>query len=186
MIDNYLYKKIREKVLEYLERACIVLTPEEIERIEITDFGLGDIEKIGLQLITYVNTTRVCAKELILLPNQICPEHRHPPVGDQPGKEETFRCRWGKVYLYVPGEPTENPYAADKIPRERLKYFTVWKEIILTPGHQYTLSPNTLHWFIAGEEGAVVSEFSTMNTDEYDIFTDPEVVRIQKDSAPEG
>ena len=27
----------------------------------------------------------------------------HPRRG--PGKEETFRCRWGKVYLYVPGTP---------------------------------------------------------------------------------
>jgi D-lyxose ketol-isomerase len=34
-----------------------------------------------------------------------------------------------------------------------------------------------LHWFQAGDEGAVVSEFSTMSTDELDVFTD---VRIRR------
>jgi len=43
----------------------------------------------------------------------------------------------------------------------------------LNPGDQYTLAPNTLHWFQSGPEGAVVSEFSTMSLDEYDIYTDP-------------
>lgn len=54
----------------------------------------------------------------------------------------------------------------------------MWNEIVLKPGEQYTLEPNTLHWFQAGEEGAVVSEFSTMSTDEYDVFTDQEIKRI--------
>src|SRR6185437_11532858 len=49
---------------------------------------------------------RCCAKELVLFPGQTCPEHRHPPLGpDKPGKEETFRCRWGTVYLYVARAP---------------------------------------------------------------------------------
>lgn len=170
------YEKARKRALEYFEKAHIVLTEEEKKRIEVADFGLGRLEEIGLELLVYVNTDRVCAKELVLFPRQICPEHRHPPVGNDPGKEETFRCRWGKVYLYVPGEPTENPKA--KVPEDKRKYFTVWHEIELNPGEQYTLPPNTLHWFQAGDEGAIVSEFSTHSTDEYDIFTDPEIKRI--------
>ena len=43
------------------------------------------------------------AKELVLFPGQTCAEHRHPPVGDSPGKEETFRCRRGVVHLHVDG-----------------------------------------------------------------------------------
>jgi D-lyxose ketol-isomerase len=35
-----------------------------------------------------------------------------------------------------------------------------------------------LHWFQAGAEGAVVSEFSSTSRDEYDVFTDPRIVRI--------
>src|SRR5947207_9364566 len=94
---------------EYLRRAGIVLTPEETERIEVADFGLGDLERTGLELITYVNTERCCAKELVIFSHQTCPEHRHPPIAEEAGKEETFRCRWGDVYLYVPGEATPSP-----------------------------------------------------------------------------
>lgn len=39
--------------------------------------------------------------------------------------------------------------------------------------------PDTRHWFKAGPQGAVVSEFSTENTDEYDIFTDPRIKRLE-------
>jgi D-lyxose ketol-isomerase len=50
----------------------------------------------------------------------------------------------------------------------------------LNPGDQYTLTPDTLHWFQAGEKGAIVSEFSTRSRDESDIFTDPDIARITK------
>lgn len=40
------------------------------------------------------------------------------------------------------------------------------------------MMPDTWHWFQAGEDGAVVSEFSTKSLDETDIFTDPRIRRI--------
>jgi len=169
------HQKYQQKAYEYLQRAGIVLTPAERENIEIADLGLGEFERTGLALVTYVNTERVCAKELVLLPGQTCPEHLHPPVDGKPGKEETFRCRWGEVYLYVPGEPTSNPKA--KPPAGSEAYYTVWHEIVLKPGDQYTLFPETWHWFQGGPEGAVVSEFSTRSTDENDLFTDPRLKR---------
>ena len=87
---------------------AIVITPEEHARFEVADFGLGELEKTGLEIITYVNTERCCAKEIIMFPRQTCPEHWHPTIDGRPGKEETFRCRWGTVYLYVPGENTDS------------------------------------------------------------------------------
>ena len=51
-------------------------------------------------------------------------------------------------------------------------------EIVLREGDQYTMMPDTWHWFQAGEDGAVVSEFSTKSLDETDIFTDPRIRRI--------
>jgi D-lyxose ketol-isomerase len=45
----------------------------------------------------------------------------------------------------------------------------------LKPGEQYTLMPDTLHWFRACLQGALVSEFSTWNTDEADVFTDTRI-----------
>jgi len=145
----------RERAAAMLDEAGIVLTPRERERIEIADFGLGRLEEIGLQIVVYVNTDRVCAKELVLFPRQRCPEHRHPPVEGEPGKEETFRVRRGVVHLHVDG-------AGD---------------ILLAPGEQYTVPPDKLHSFEAGGEGAIVSEFSTTSRDALDVFTDPGIVR---------
>jgi len=96
-------------------------------------------------------------------------------VAGEPGKEETFRCRWGEVYLYVPGEATSNPKA--RPPRGCEATYSIWHEIVLRPGDQYTLPPNTPHWFQGGDEGAVVSEFSTRSRDESDIFADPQIQR---------
>jgi D-lyxose ketol-isomerase len=170
------YENAKTKAKTILDQAGIVITEREYKNMEVTDLGLGRLEEIGLQLIVYINTDRVCAKEIVLLPNQLCPEHKHPPVLDEPGKEETFRCRWGEVYLYVPGDPTPHPKA--KIPRGKKETFTVWREVILTPGDQYTLEPEVLHWFQAGPQGAVISEFSTTSRDEKDIFSDPAVRRV--------
>ncbi|MGM0902962.1 MAG: D-lyxose/D-mannose family sugar isomerase [Bacillota bacterium] len=175
-MDRQEYEKYKGKAIELLEKANIVLTNAEKEAVEVADFGLGKIEDTGLQLITYVNTDKVCAKELALLPYQTCPEHKHPKREFDDGKEETFRCRYGTVYLYVEGEETEDRSATP--PQGDEAYYTAFKEIVLHPGEQYTIYPNTLHWFKAGSEGAVVSEFSTRSTDESDIFTDPRINRI--------
>lgn len=175
MLTTEQVQEARLRAKEFLDRAGIVIRPDEAANIEVADFGLSDLEHTGLELVVYVNTDRVCAKELVLFPFQTCPEHRHPAVAGEPGKEETFRCRWGIVHLYVPGTPTANPKAVP--PPGSEAYYTVWHEITLNPGDQYTLPPDTLHWFQAGPEGAIVSEFSTTSRDEADIFTDPNIRR---------
>jgi len=168
---------LRERTLLLLQKANIAITPEEKAGIEIADMGLNDIERIGLQVVVYVNNDRYCAKELVLFSHQICPEHRHPPISAQNiGKQETFRCRWGEVFLYTEGEPTSNPRAS--IPDKYREHFNVWHEVVLRPGDQYTLAPNTRHWFQAGGDGAVISEFSSASLDESDIFTDPHIKRV--------
>ncbi len=164
---------------DYYRRAGIVMTRKELDNIEVADFGLGELEKTGLELVVYINTDIYCAKEMVLFPGQTCPEHRHAPLPDigYKGKQETFRCRWGEVYLYVEGEPTRG--RAIHLPEEEARgYYTVFHEIRLTPGEQYTIMPDTRHWFTAGSEGAVISEFSTTSHDELDIFTDPRIKRL--------
>lgn len=143
----------RERAAAMLADAGIVLTPGE--QIDVVDFGLDRLDEVGLQLVVYENNERYCAKELVLFPDQMCAEHRHPPVGDDPGKQETFRCRTGEVVLWVDG----------------------YGEMTLRPGEQFTIPPNTLHWFRAGDGGAIVSEFSTTSRDELDVFTDPRITR---------
>jgi D-lyxose ketol-isomerase len=163
----------RTRAAAVLAEAGIVLTPAETTGIEVADFGLSRLEETGLELVVYVNTPRVCAKELVLFPWQLCPEHRHPPFDGTPGKEETFRCRTGTVYLYTEGEPSPEPAA--RPPADGV--FTVWREIVLRPGEQHTIPPDTLHWFQAGEEGAIVTEFSTESRDDLDVFSDPRIAR---------
>ena len=92
---------------------------------------------------------------------------------------ETFRCRRGKVFLYVPGNPTTPIQAV--IPAGSEDYYTVFQEIELNPGDQYTIPGDTLHWFQGGPEGAIVSEFSSPSDDASDIFTDPNIKRITED-----
>ncbi len=182
------YKK---KAIEIFNKSKIYFKQTEFDKMEITDFGLGDFENIGLNVIIYVNTARVCAKELALLPYQICPQHRHPDIDSSLGKEETFRCRWGEVYLYVDTGEKETDFKdiKDKIPEIRAKIpekykdkLFILKEIILKPGDQYTLEPNTWHWFQGGPKGAVLSEFSSHSFDAGDIFYDKNIRRVAVDN----
>ncbi len=167
------YTAAQQRAIAILQQAQIAITPEEAQGLEVADFGLGRLESEGLEIVVYQNNDLYCAKELIMFPGQTCPEHKHPPVAGRPGKQETFRCRRGVVYLYVSGPPVASPKA--KPPTE---FYTVFREIVLDPGAQYTLPPETLHWFQAGPEGAIVSEFSSPSTDEADIFTDPNIKRM--------
>ena len=164
MITREEQSEARAYAAEQLQTAGITLTAAERDAIEVADFGLSRLREVGLMLHLYVNTDRYCAKELVLYPGQTCPEHRHPPFEGTPGKEETFRCRRGSIHLRVDG-----------------------REIVLGPGDQHTIPPDTLHSFSAGVDGAVVSEFSSASRDELDVFTDRNVERatIVQDRLPD-
>lgn len=176
MITHSQAQSAQERAAKMLAAVGIDITPIERQNIEVAEFGLGELERTGLELVVYVNTDRYCAKELILFPHQTCPAHRHPSHGADPGKMETFRCRWGRVWLYVEGEETRHPQCKTPVGSEA--YYTVFYEITLNPGDQYSIPPNTLHWFQAGPEGAIVSEFSSTSHDESDVFTDPRMRRV--------
>jgi D-lyxose ketol-isomerase len=170
-------EKLQAEAAGFLTRAGIALAEQERKSIEVADYGLNDIRHVGLEIVMYENNERYCAKELVLLPRQMCPQHRHPRVSeDNPGKQETFRCRWGEVYLYVEGMATPHPKAV--VPANHRKHLSVWHEILMKPGDQYTIKPDTLHWFQAGDQGAIVSEFSSTSIDEIDVFSDPNIKRV--------
>lgn len=182
MIKRSEVRAYQARYVKMLDNAGIALSPEERGQVEVAEFGLNEVEKTGLGLVVYENNNRYCAKELMLFPRQTCPEHLHPPIKNDagevidPGKRETFRCRQGEVYLYVDGDTVKNPKAT--APEGSEAYYQVWNEVVLKPGEQYTIEPGTWHWFQAGDDGAIVSEFSTTSRDEADIFTDPRIKRI--------
>jgi D-lyxose ketol-isomerase len=175
MITRSEQESTRKQAVEILAKAGVVVRQGEIDQMEVADFGLSELEQSGVQIVTLVDTEKIAAKLLVLLPNQTEPEHAHPPLGDYPGKEETLRCEWGELYLYGPGEPTPNPKGHP--PEHRRHTYTMWHEYILRPGDQITFSPNVPHWFQGGPEGAVVWTFSTKAVDVEDVFTDPDVRR---------
>lgn len=165
----------RARAIAVFEAAGVALSKTEQETLEISDFGLGKLEQEGLEQVFYVNTDRYSAAEMVLFPRQTCPQHRHPPRDGGPGKEETFRCRSGFVYLYVEGDATAQPHC--QAPQGSEAAYSVWHEIALGPGDQYTIAPDTWHWFQAGDEGAVISEFASPFADETDIFLDSRIAR---------
>ena len=160
-----------------IEEAGIFITEDEKGRIDVADFGLSHLETEGIQILTYFSTDRISAKVLVLFPNQTEPEHWHPPVDDDPGKEEICRAVSGNLRFYVPGENTLNE---GFIPDGKESCYTMRHEVILPPGDQIHLPPGTKHWFQAGPEGCVMYSFSTCVRDGLDGFTDPEIVRATK------
>ncbi|NHN33722.1 D-lyxose/D-mannose family sugar isomerase [Paenibacillus agricola] len=164
----------RMQALALLNKAHISLSEADIASLKVIDFGLKDIAHYGVQFVEYMNNERYCARQLVLLPRQTIPEHKHPPVGDDPGKVETFRVVWGKVWAYIEGDSKTN--MAAKLMDSSI-YFTAFHEIELNVSEQCTIGDNQFHWFQAGDEGAVVIEFSSPARDRFDIFKDP---RVQK------
>lgn len=173
MIPTVPREKFLQTAREMLLETGIPLRPEELESVYLEDFALGEFEETGLAILQLLDTTLVNVKLMVLLPGQTCPEHRHRPVADYPGKEETFRCQWGECYLYIAGPSTPYPNAAP--PARRKQHYSLQHEIQLEPGDQYTSLSDTPHWFQAGPQGAVVWSFCSRVAVGADAFTDPEI-----------
>ena len=174
-IEQQRHAQIRSA--EMIRAAGIQITDEEAKSIEVVDFGLSNLEREGVQVLTLVQTERISIKVLVLFPNQTEPEHWHPPVEDDPGKEETVRVIAGTVYFYVPGEDTfKEGFFVDG----KEDCYTMRKEIVMKPCDQIILAPGEKHWFQAKDEGAVMYSFSTIARDALDQFSDPDIERITK------
>lgn len=167
----------RKKAMEMMIDAGINIGKDEIEKIEVADFGLNDLENEGAQIFTFVNTDRIGAKVIALFPGQTLPEHWHPPVGDDPGKEEIIRVIKGVVRAYLPGKDT---LTDGFIPKDKETSYICRNEVVMGEREQIVLEPGTKHWFQAGEDGAVLYSFSTTVRDIKDRFSDPEIDRITK------
>jgi D-lyxose ketol-isomerase len=174
MITRTQQKLAQESAALMITRSGIRIREDEKAGIEVVDFGLGRLEEEGVQVLTLLQTGRISVKVLVLMPNQTEPEHWHPPVGDDPGKEETIRVVSGTVFFYVQGEDT---LKHGFLVKGKEEYYTLRHEIILKPGDQITFQPGEKHWFQARDEGAVMFSFSSVARDAMDRFTDPGIVR---------
>ena len=174
MITRAELKEVCEKSIVLIEKAGIHITEKEKNKITAADFGLSNVKKEGIQILTFFDTDRIAGKILVLLPYQTEPEHWHPKVGNDAGKEETVRALWGDLYFYIPG--TDNMKKGFIIEGKE-DYYTMRNEVDMKPGDQLTFAPGTKHWFQAGERGAVLYSFSTTVRDNLDQFSDPNIKR---------
>lgn len=177
MITRQQERDARRWAWQTAKKAGLVLRDDEIDRIEVADFGSSRLGQVGAQILTLEANDWVSVKVLLLSPWQLEPQHRHPACEAEqyPGKTEVLRGWWGTLYHYGEGEPTAGPKARPS--EQDREHLTVWKETVIGPGDQLVVPPNTWHWFQAGPEGAVVWTISSKVTDAADQWTDPRVVR---------
>lgn len=165
---------------------------------DITDFGLGDYENLGLLLFTIRNgnakmekyTKPYCEKILICAEKQVTPTHYHWQ------KMEDIICRaGGELWLRLwngdeAGEKLDTPVDVNVDGHQ----YTIdaGGEIVLRPGQSITLSPYLYHEFWGepadGEKYVLVGEVSAVNDDETDNrFHSHEIGRfpeIEEDEPP--
>ncbi len=163
---------------------------------DITDFGGGDFDKMGLLLITLRNGNQKNAarypkpyaeKLMMVKENQITPMHFHWSK-----MEDIINCGGGnlviKLYNSTPDEAladTDISVVMDGVRHT----FPAGHEVTLHPGESITLTPGLYHRFW-GEEGkgtVLVAEVSMCNDDANDNRFYDKVGRfpeIEEDEAP--
>lgn len=151
----------------------IEYTPTLTKDMWITDFGLGDFENVGMAGIFWVNDSTNCyfGHDIYLLPNQMIPEHRHVATATHPAKFESWRVQKGNCYNFSIGEPTAN---APVLPASQKEYITSLCFVAQGVDEVIHLKQvETPHFLLAGDKGAVVSEFATYHDNAGLRFTNP-------------
>ena len=137
--------------------------------------GHGVAAKVAQHKLSVFGLEQIDGQQVVaLFGGQTLPEHWHPPVGDDPGKEETVRVVSGTLRFYILGDDN---MCEGAIPAGKENVYTARHELIFKPGDQITMEPGTKHWFQAGEDGVVMYSFSSVARDVLDGFTDPEIKR---------
>ncbi|WP_460275422.1 D-lyxose/D-mannose family sugar isomerase [Celeribacter sp. ULVN23_4] len=163
---------------------------------DITDYGQGDFENLGLFLFTIrngnaANVTRgmgplYAEKLLISEENQISPMHHHIK------KTEDIINRGGGTLVLELWTRTEDGGLDEAAPVEvmtdgQLRRLNPGEHLALAPGESVTLEP--WHWHAFWGEGGkvLIGEVSNVNDDRTDnIFRDPigRFSQIDEDEAP--
>lgn len=134
---------------------------------------MDNFQEEGLALIDILRSKILRITLLVLLPYQTVPQHLDPAYDQESGKEETLRVLYGHTKVYTEG--SENNHEI-QIPHNKKQYYTACHEIALIQGEQYTIPPQTLHWFQAGALGSVNLEFQNRVDETKNIFTDASII----------
>ena len=154
---------------------------------DVTDYGEGDFDKLGLALITIRNQKPYAEKIIMCDSGQVSPMHFHW------GKMEDIINRGGndiEFTLYNADKETEQLADTDvEICQDGRRYtMPAGTKVILHPGESLTLYPYLYHEFVIPEGGPVlIGEVSMCNDDNTDNrFLNPlgRFPTIEEDEAP--
>ena len=143
---------------------------------DITDYGMGDFDKLGLSLITIRNgnthnpkyTKTYAEKIMYLRPGQVSPNHFHWY------KTEDIINRGGGRFIFNLWNATPDEELADtavEICRDGRRYMVpAGSEIVLEPGESLSLYPYYYHEFVVDPTSGptLIGEVSMCNDDNTD------------------
>jgi hypothetical protein len=139
-------------------------------RWDVTDFGLGDFNRIGLTLVNLAEQPEYCEKLMYVRHGQVTPRHYHA------SKKEDIICRWGRLAIEL---PAAGPMRLQV--NGETRDLAAGEALLLSSGERVTLTRGILHAFWADSAYAVLGEVSTGNDDAHDnFFEDPRVGRFSK------
>ena len=197
---------------DYLKKHCFELPPwaywspedwaktgdecneirEKLLGWDLTDFGSGDFEKVGLLLFTIRNgssdttdSKNYAEKIMIAQPRQVTPIHFHW------SKAEDIINRGGGRLVMKLWQATEDEELSDVPVQCQVdgitKTFPAGKKISFAPGESITLLPRMYHTFWAEDGPCIIGEVSKTNDDRIDNRFYENIGRfpkIEEDEAP--
>ena len=166
------------------ERGGWALPPKP--RWDITDFGLGELNRFGLVLINLAEEPEYCEKLMYARKGQTTPLHTHRQ------KKEDIICRQGRLALELWAdlpESTESGTAFDVQVNGETHRHKSGEILSIAAGERITLTPGIYHAFWPETEDCIIGEVSTANDDTNDnFFINPDVGRfpgVEEDVASE-
>ena len=143
---------------------------------DITDFGRGNFDRLGLTLVNLAHEPEYCEKLMYARRGQLTPCHMHRI------KKEDIICRVGELALRLwPAKPgTARAMAPLKVAvNRRLRAVRAGRLLRLKAGSRVTLRPGVWHEFYPVSRECIIGEVSTANDDAQDnFFLDPAIGRF--------
>lgn len=159
---------------DFFEKNGWVLPPNP--KWDITDFGLGDFNKIGLVLINLAEEEEYCEKLMYAAKGQTTPAHYHKQ------KKEDIICRNGRLIIqFWKADAEQLPVEGTLNVKVNGEYKTInsGDKIMLNSGERVTIIPGVWHEFYPESDECVIGEVSTANDDVNDnYFFNKEVGRF--------
>lgn len=168
-------EKAKDGILKLCRHHGYPVYPGMREQMFVSDYGIGQITKLGLAGVMFNNNVddRYMLMDLFLLPGQMLPEHWHEEADSNPAKREGWLVRWGVSHIVGIGQP--NLGRDVTVPKCHWGgKVTVEHEVVARPGMFVPLAKvGTRHWQFAGPEGAIVTEVANVHTNAGVRHTDP-------------